>query len=356
MVDQTSTKFPHCKVAIALLTYNNRDLLEQFLPGIIETTPTTGEYGIFVIDNASTDDTQEYLAQFGDKLNVVTVKVNKGFTNGYKVGLSQIDADIYCMISSDVEVSPGWLEPVIDLFDNEPALAVVQPKIKSWHRRDEFEYAGAAGGMIDFLGYPFCRGRIFYTIEKDTGQYDQAEEIFWASGACFFIRSQLYHSSGGLDDDFYAHMEEIDLCWRLKNRGFKIMACPQSEVYHVGGAVIAYGSPQKVYRNHRNNLIMLMKNLPKNEVFWKIFLRLLMDGLDFLNMVIRGQIKASFSIVLAHWNFFGNLRKWRVKRYETQQWVIAHTHTGVYPKSIVLAYFRHGKKHFSDLNWPEKIS
>lgn len=348
------SNFPRYKVAIALLTYNNRDLLEQFLEPILNTTPTNGDYGIFVIDNASTDKTQEYLEQFSDRIHVIKVQKNQGFTNGYKVGLGQIDAEVYCMISSDVEVSPGWLEPVIALFDQDPKTAVVQPKIKSWHRRDEFEYAGAAGGYMDYQCYPFCRGRIFYTIEKDTGQYDDNQEVFWASGACFFIRAELYHSSGGLDDDFYAHMEEIDLCWRLKNQGYKIMVCPAAEVFHVGGAVIAYGSPQKVYRNHRNNLIMMMKNLPKKEVFWKIFLRLLMDGLAFLNMIGRGQVKASFSIVSAHWNFFMNLPKWSKKRRAVQEKVSAHTTTGIYPKSIVFSYFRNSNTKFSALEWPEQ--
>lgn len=338
-------------MAIALLTYNNRDLLEQFLPGIIATTPTTGEYGIFVIDNASKDDTQDYLKQFGSKINIINIPVNKGFTNGYKVGLGQIDAEIFCMISSDVQISNNWLEPVIELFDKDSKVGVVQPKIKAFHRRNEFEYAGASGGFIDKDGYPFCRGRIFYTLEEDHGQYEENMEIFWASGACFFVRADLYLESGGLDDDFFAHMEEIDLCWRLKNRGYKIMACPKSEVYHMGGAVIAYGSPQKVYRNHRNNLIMMMKNYPKEVVFNKIVLRLFMDALAFANMIIRGQVRPSFSIVSAHWNFFINLPKWIKKRRETQAWVVKHCKTGVYPKSIVKEYFIGGKKKFSDLEW-----
>lgn len=339
------------KVAVALLTYNNRDLLEQFLPGIIATTPTTGDYGIFVIDNASTDDTQEYLKQFSSKINIIKVAVNKGFTNGYKVGLSQIDADIFCMISSDVQISENWLEPVIELFDQDSKIGVIQPKIKSFHRRNEFEYAGAAGGFIDKDGYPFCRGRIFYTLEEDNGQHEENMEIFWASGACFFVRADLYLESGGLDDDFYAHMEEIDLCWRLKNRGYKIMACPKSEVYHMGGAVIAYGSPQKVYRNHRNNLIMMFKNYPKNVVFGKIIKRLFMDALAFANMIMRGEVKASFSIVSAHWNFFYHLPMWIKRRKETQSWVVKHCKTGVFPKSIVSEYFIKGNKKFSDLDW-----
>lgn len=343
--------FPHYKVAIALLCYNNRDLLEQFLPEVIQHTPKNGDYGIFVIDNASRDTTPEYLESFGEHIHVITIKQNAGFTNGYKIGLSQIHADIFCMLSSDVQISQGWLEPVIDLFDTDAKVAIVQPKIKSWHQKDHFEYAGASGGFIDELGFPFCRGRIFYETEQDTGQYNDAREIFWASGACFFIRSQVYEESGGLDDDFYAHMEEIDLCWRIKNRGFKVMVCPQSEVYHIGGAVIAYGSPEKTYRNHRNNLIMLVKNLPQNEIFKKVTARLLLDALAFVNMIVRGQIRASFSIISAHWNFLFHLPKWMAKRRELKSWVVGNAKTGMYPGSIIKAYFLQGKKRFSDLEW-----
>lgn len=338
-------------MAIALLTYNNHDLLEQFLPKVLATKPDSPHYGVFVIDNASSDGTQEYLKTFGDAIHVITIKENRGFTNGYKVGLSQINAEIYCLLSSDVEVSEGWLEPVAELFESDSTVAVVQPKIKSWHRRDEFEYAGAAGGYIDYQGYPFCRGRIFYTLEEDQKQYEENREVFWASGACFFIRASLYHSSGGLDDDFYAHMEEIDLCWRLKNQGYKIMACPASEVYHMGGAVIAYGSPQKVYRNHRNNLIMMMKNMPGRIIFQRIVLRLFMDALAFLNMILRGQFKASFSIISAHWNFFMHLGKWSRKRKEIQSEVVRHSQSCIYPRSIVWDYFLKGKRKFSDLDW-----
>ena len=346
--------FPTYKVAIALLCYNNRDLLEQFLPEVISTTPQTEDFGIFVIDNASTDSTQDYLSTFGDRIHIIKIEVNKGFTNGYKLGLAQINSEIFCLLSSDVQVSPNWLEPVVSLFDSDNHVAVIQPKIKSWHNKDQFEYAGASGGFIDYLGFPFCRGRIFYHTEADTGQYDENEEIFWASGACFFIRSQVYYESGGLDDDFYAHMEEIDLCWRLKNRGFKIMACPASEVYHIGGAVIAYGSPLKTYRNHRNNLIMLVKNLPSDELLPKIFIRLVLDSLAFVNMIKRGQIKASFSIISAHWNFLIHLPKWLKKRKELKSWVVRYSKSGIYPNSIVLDYFLNGKKKYSDLQWTPK--
>lgn len=348
----SASNFPHVKLAIALLCYNNKDLLEKFLPIALATIPASKDFRLFVIDNASTDDTQEYLSDFKQHISIIKINKNRGFTNGYKEGLSQISADIYCLLSSDIEVSIGWIEPVIKLFDEDQKVAVVQPKIKSWHKKTEFEYAGAAGGFIDYQGYPFCRGRIFYTTEVDTGQYDTNEEIFWASGACFFIRAELYHSCGGLDNDFFAHMEEIDLCWRLKNLGHKIMVCPRSEVYHVGGAVIAYGSPEKVFRNHRNNLIMMLKNLPRDQVVSMILIRLIMDGLAFINMLIRGQVRASFSIIHAHWSFFFSLGIWTKKRKLIQKEIKEHTTTAIYPNSIVLDYFLRGKKRFSDINWP----
>jgi len=346
-----SDKYPRVKVAVALLCYNNVDLLEQFLPKVIATVPNTPDYKIFVIDNASTDSTPEFLEQFRDNIEVITVKINRGFTNGYKTGLAKIDAEIFCLLSSDVEVSENWIQPAIELFDNDPKVGVVQPKVRSWHEREKFEYAGASGGFIDHLGFPFCRGRIFYDQETDTGQYDNNMEIFWASGACFFVRAKLYEESGGLDDDFYAHMEEIDLCWRLKNIGYKIMVCPASTVYHIGGAVISYGSPEKTYRNHRNNLIMMVKNLPGKEVFPKILLRLILDSLAFANMIVRGQIKASFSIIHAHWNFLWNMRKWLRKRKELETLHVKPTTVGIYPKSIIVQYFLKGKKKFSDLDW-----
>ncbi|MEQ9186674.1 MAG: glycosyltransferase family 2 protein [Cryomorphaceae bacterium] len=347
----TAASFPHVKVAIALLCYNNRDLLEQFLPEIIAYTPDSGDYGIFVIDNASTDGTSGYLETVGKEVNVITIAVNKGFTNGYKLGLARIDAEIFCLLSSDVQISEGWLEPVTTLFDSDSDIAVVQPKVRSWHDKDRFEYAGASGGFIDSLGFPFCRGRIFYDTEEDEGQYDDVREIFWASGACFFIRSEVYRVSGGLDDDFYAHMEEIDLCWRIKNMGHKVMVCPSSIVYHIGGAVIAYGSPEKTFRNHRNNLIMLVKNLPTRELIPKLMARLLLDALAFANMIFRGQVRASFSIVTAHWSFLFKLRRWLRKRNALTKGSLNASTSGVYPDSLIKAYFIQGKKKFSELRW-----
>ncbi|GAB4380396.1 MAG: glycosyltransferase family 2 protein [Salibacteraceae bacterium] len=338
------------RLAVALLTYNNLDLLEKFLPGLIDTCKMPG-VELVVIDNASTDNTPDFLNRYDGDFRVVRVDVNRGFTNGFKVGLSQIDAEFYCLLSSDVEVSDGWIAPVLDLLATDDKIAVVQPKIRSWHDRHMFEYAGASGGFVDKYGYPFCRGRLFYTIEEDNGQYDDVIEIFWASGACFFIKAELYHTSGGLDDDFFAHMEEIDLCWRLKNAGYKVMVCPQSVVYHMGGAVIAYGSREKVFRNHRNNLIMLVKNLPAAEALWLVLLRLIFDALAFVNMIVRQQFSASLGIVQAHWSFFFGLPKWISKRKKVRAFAVRNDKKGVYPKSVVWQYFGLGKKTFSALDW-----
>lgn len=341
----------HCKVAVVLLSYNCKHLLEDFLPKILDTTPNSKDYNVFVVDNASTDGTWEWLRGNFPQTSAIQIAVNQGFTNGYKESLALIKADYYVLISSDVEVAPNWLEPAIAVLDSDPNIAVVQPKIRSYHEREKFEYAGASGGYLDKLCYPFCRGRIFYSMEEDHGQYDEVDEIFWASGACFFIRADVYHKTGGLDDDFYAHMEEIDLCWRIRNLGYRIMVCPQSVVFHMGGAVIAYGSPAKVYRNHRNNLIMMMKNLPPGEVVWQILFRFMLDQLAFVNMLKGGQFKAAFSIYHAHIDFCLKLPHWRRKRKAILAERVSYRREGIYPRSIVAAYFLRKVRTFSELKW-----
>ena len=250
------------KLAIVLLSYNSLELVVKYLPLIKDSIPAEKDYQVIVVDNASSDAIGEYVKSEHSDVRLITLKENHGFTNGYVESLAQIDAKYYCLISSDIEVTAGFTEPAIDLLESDETIAACQPKIMSWDRRKEFEYAGAAGGYIDHLGYPFCRGRMVNVVEEDHGQYDTVQEIFWASGACLFIRADLYHEAGGLDNDFFAHMEEIDLCWRLKNMGYKIMFQPKSVVYHMGGFIIKYGSPMKVFRNHRNNLIMMLKKPP----------------------------------------------------------------------------------------------
>jgi GT2 family glycosyltransferase len=250
-----------------------------------------------------------------------------------------------------VEVTPGWIEPAVSLFDTDPAAGMIQPKIKSFNKKNEFEYSGAAGAYIDKFGYPFCRGRLFFTIEEDHGQYDDIREVFWCSGACMFIRADLYHSVGGFDNDYYAHMEDIDLSWRVKNAGFKVLVCPQSVVYHVGGHIISYGSPPKIFRNYKNGLIMMLKNLPGEEVWWKLPFRILLDMVAGFRALFNGNPKEMQAIFRAHLQFLSGLGRWLRKRSEAQKQIEKANLTGVYPHSIVADYFIRRKRKFSDLDW-----
>lgn len=339
------------KLALVLLSYNSLTLVKDLLPKIIEHTPKSSDYQIVVVDNGSSDGTLDYLKTNFADIKTIRIEINRGFTNGYVESLAQINAQYYCLISSDIEVTPNFVEPMIELMDSDKDIAAVQPKIMSFDRRDEFEYAGGAGGFIDHLGYPFCRGRLVNEVEKDLGQYDNIQEIFWASGACLFIRADLYHKAGGLDNDYFAHMEEIDLCWRLKNMGYKIMFNPNSTVYHMGGFIIKYGSPGKVFRNHRNNLIMLLKNLPPYEAAWKIPVRFWMDLLTIFKMAMDGNFKTIPAVSRAHIQFLLHLPKWLGKRKEAKKLWNNQNLRGMYPKSMVIQFFAKGKKKFGDLNW-----
>src|ERR1700761_629824 len=250
-------------IAIVILNYNGRGYLEQFLPFVTANTCPGGE--VIIADNASTDDSLAFLKENYPGLRVIVLDRNYGFAGGYNMALQQVQSDYYVLLNSDVEVTPGWLEPIVGLMESDPAIGACQPKIRMFAHRELFEYAGAAGGWLDYLGYPFARGRIFDVCETDNGQYDQAEPIFWASGAALFIRAGLYHEMGGLDTYFFAHQEEIDLCWRIQLAGHKIYSCPQSVVYHVGGGTLPKGNERKVFLNFRNNLIMMVKNMPAGE-------------------------------------------------------------------------------------------
>lgn len=283
------------ETAVVLLSYNSLPLVKDFLPKIIATVPKRSDIEIIVVDNASTDGTQEYVKENHPEVSLMRFDVNVGFTGGYLKSLAQIDAKNFVLISSDIEVTENWFESAIDLLNSSDDIAAVQPKVMSYDRRKEFEYAGAAGGYIDSLGYPFCKGRLINVLEEDEGQYDEVQEIFWASGACLFIKSEAWRAAEGFDKDFFAHMEEIDMCWRLKGMGYRIMYQPKSMIYHMGGFVIKYGSPQKIFRNHRNNLLMLIKNLPLLQLLWKIPVRLILDHVASLSMLKEKKSRRSYS-------------------------------------------------------------
>ena len=289
------------KIAVVLLNWNGQKLLEQFLPALVQYSP---EATIYLADNASTDDSVAFVKASFPTIQIIENSTNLGFAGGYNMALKTIDADILALVNTDVEVTKNWLSPIIETFKTEPKTAIIQPKIKDFKNPEFFEYAGAAGGFIDQLGYPFCRGRIFDSLEKDVAQYEDDSEIFWASGACFFIRNTVYKELGGFDADFFAHQEEIDLCWRAKNRGYTIKYNSKSIVYHIGGATLNQGNPRKTFLNFRNSLFTLTKNLPQKKLFYVLFIRLILDGIAGLRFLWQGKWKHVFAILKAHFSFY----------------------------------------------------
>lgn len=289
------------KIAVVILNWNGVKLLEQFLPFVVKYSP---EAEIYVADNASTDDSISFVKANFPKVIIIKNDANFGFAKGYNKALKLVDAEIFALVNSDVEVTENWLKPILETFKKEPETAIIQPKILDFKRKEYFEYAGATGGFIDKYGYPYCRGRIFETLEKDNSQYDDNCKIFWASGACFFIRSSAFKELNGFDDDFFAHQEEIDLCWRAFNKGYKAKYISQSVIYHVGGATLQQGNPQKTKLNFRNSLFMLLKNLPKNQLFPVIFIRLILDAIAGIQFLFQGKFKHFLAIIKAHFEFY----------------------------------------------------
>lgn len=327
--------------AIVILNWNGKQLLEQFLPTVIK---YSGKATIYVADNASTDDSVAYVSQNFPTVTIIQNKENGGYAKGYNDALQKINADVYCLLNSDVEVTKDWLVPIEEEFQANDRIAVMQPKILDYKNKDYFEYAGAGGGFIDLLGYPFCRGRIFQSLEKDNGQYDDTIEIFWASGACMFVKSAVFWEMGGFDEDYFAHQEEIDFCWKVKNHDYKILYTGRSHVYHVGGATLNSMSPKKTYLNFRNSLFSITKNLPKRKVFPILLLRLILDGIAALRFIMQLKFDHFIAIFRAHMSFYRNLKKVCNKR-------------GYIPKrkkyfittSIVWSYFVGNKKNFNIL-------
>lgn len=288
-------------VAVVLLNWNGKDFLEKFLPVLCASSP---EVSLYLADNDSTDDSVDFVIKHFPRVQVIYNRENLGFAAGYNRALAQIEADYYVLLNQDVEVTPGWIDPVIGMMEARPAMAACQPKILSYYQKDHFEYAGAGGGFIDRYGYPFCRGRIFDTVERDAGQYDAPRQVFWATGAALFIRAELYRRAGGLDPYFFAHMEEIDLCWRLQRMGYEIWCCPQSVVYHIGGGSLAQGSPEKMFLNFRNNLIMMHKNMRGWERFAIMFIRMTLDGAAALRGLAAGSAAEVKAVLKAHYAFY----------------------------------------------------
>lgn len=330
------------ETAIVILNYNGSRYLRQFLPSVINYSTTAT---IIVADNGSTDDSLAVLQKF-PTVNVIEIGQNLGFCGGYNFALQKIEAQYYVLLNSDIEVTEGWVTPVIDLLNSDTTIAAVQPKIRSYHHRYLFEYAGACGGFIDFLGYPFCRGRIFDHVEEDHGQYNDAIQVFWATGACLFIRSERFHEAGGLDDDFFAHMEEIDLCWRLNRMGHKVYVEPKSVIYHVGGGTLSKSNPRKTYLNFRNGLSLLLKNLTNTELAWRLPLRMVLDWIASLKFLFAGQFKDAGMVWKAHFDFLMRFRNDLNKR---KRWTSSFNNSKnllISNGILAVEYYMKGKKTF----------
>ncbi|NND53173.1 MAG: glycosyltransferase family 2 protein [Flavobacteriaceae bacterium] len=328
-------------IAVVILNWNGKGLLQQFLPSVIEFSP---EAQIILADNASTDDSINYVETHFPHVRIIRNRTNGGFAKGYNDALKHVDADIICLLNNDVEVTQNWLDPIISRFSQESDTAIIQPKICDLKNKDHFEYAGAGGGFIDKYGFPYCRGRLFETLEKDQGQYDDFTEIFWASGACLFIRKNTFDQLEGFDESFFAHMEEIDLCWRVFNSGGRIKYEGQSVIYHLGGATLSNTNPKKTYLNFKNSLFMLVKNLPSGKVFPVLFIRLMLDGLASLKFLLDGMPLHFLAVLRSHITFFLNLPKLiRTRKGHTNRNNYYHR------TSIVWSYFVNKKRTFDSL-------
>lgn len=328
------------KLAIVILNWNGQQLLETFLPSVVK---YADGHSIYVIDNASTDPSVSFLETHYPKVNCIKLEHNFGYARGYNEGLKQIDTDLYCLLNSDVEVTENWLKPIINTFKTEINTVIIQPKILDYHHKNKFEYAGAGGGYIDQLGYPYCRGRIFETLEEDHGQYNDLKDVFWASGACLFIRAKTFKYLGGFDSNFFAHMEEIDLCWRAQNRGLTVTYVGTSTVYHMGGASLKSYHPKKTFLNFRNSLFTLVKNSNK-PLLVVVLLRLVLDGISGLRFLFQAKPKHTIAIIKAHGSFYKSLPYFLRFRYQH-----SNRKSQQQLPSIVWSYFVRNKKYFNKL-------
>jgi GT2 family glycosyltransferase len=335
------------KVAVVILNFNGKHFLEKFLPGIIT---HSAPHQIVVADNGSSDDSVSFLKKNYTSVTIIENGGNFGYAKGYNLALHKLEADYYVLLNSDVEVTPGWIEPIIKLMEKDHSMGACQPKVMDYGNRNIFEYAGAAGGFIDKYGYPFCRGRIFNSLEEDKGQFDDTCEVFWATGACLFVKSSAFKQVGGFDESYFAHMEEIDLCWRLKNFGYKIFIEPSSVIYHIGGGTLNKLSKQKTFLNFRNNLTTLTKNHPAKNLFFKIIYRMILDGVAAFKFLFDGQPKHFFAVIRAHFAYYLWLPKILKQRKQLKNLPeFKFDMRGVYIGSIVKEYFLQHKKKFNEL-------
>jgi GT2 family glycosyltransferase len=338
------------EIAIVILNWNTRPLLEQFLPLVLQHSQSV-KSELWLADNASKDGSSEYVKSNLPAIKVLQFDKNYGFTGGYNRALSLIEAKYYVLLNSDVEVTESWLEPLYNWMENHAETAACTPKILSLKEKNKFEYAGAAGGFIDYLGYPFCQGRIFDKLEYDMGQYNVDRDIFWATGACMMVRSSVYHELGGLDELFFAHMEEIDLCWRMKRQGYSIHYCPQSIIFHLGGGTLPKQNPKKTFLNFRNNLLLLYKNLTPGKAFLVFTIRLFLDGISGIRYFLRGDWADGVAIIKAHFAFYKLVPHYRSYR-NNQDWKKGHLKfSEIYPRSIVWQHFVRKLNRFTDLKW-----
>jgi GT2 family glycosyltransferase len=335
------------KIAVVILNWNGVHFLEKFLPNVLQHSSIAE---VIVADNQSTDNSVNYIKQHFTNVKIIINSSNEGFAKGYNLALEHVKADYYVLLNSDVEVSANWIEPIIDLMEKNPKIAACQPKILDFNHKTRFEYAGAAGGMIDKLGYPFCRGRLFNVLEEDKGQYNNQMEVFWATGACLFVKADAFWKVGGFDEDYFAHMEEIDLCWRMKNIGYQIYVEPASVVYHVGGGTLNKLSPKKTFLNFRNNLITLTKNASSKGLMFKIIYRMVLDGIAAFKFLLDGNPSHFWAVIKAHISFYNFLPSTLQKRKSLHKMNgFKYSTTGVFEKNVVFEHFMHKKNTYKEL-------
>ena len=333
------------KIAVVILNYNGEKFLRKFLPSVVEHSASAE---VIVADNGSTDASREILRKEFPGVRLLELDQNYGFCGGYNRALRQIDASYYVLLNSDIEVTPGWIDPIVNLLDNHADIDAVQPKILSYYNKHEFEYAGAAGGFVDSLGYPYCRGRIFTKIEPDAGQYDDERQIFWATGACLFIRAETFHKFGGFDESFFAHMEEIDLCWKINRTPKKVYYCGKSVIYHVGAGTLGYGHPRKTYLNFRNGLALIYKHFDSTELVYKIPARLILDWLAAFIYLAKGKPKHTLAVLKAHAHFLKRLPENRAKRQAIRRQYPTYSRASIHTGLIIVDYYLKRNTTFSN--------